>query len=89
MKDWFEEWFDADYLAVSPHRADDEAHDVAALIQSRVNLPPGARALDLACGAGRHQRALAARWWTVGLDLSRILLRVARGEEPAAPLVRA
>lgn len=89
MKDWFEEWFGADYLAVYPHRDDDEAHQVAALIQSRVNLPSGARALDLACGGGRHQRALAARWWTVGVDLSRILLRVARGEEPAAPLVRA
>ena len=89
MKDWFEEWFGADYLAVYPHRDDDEARAVAELIQSRVRLPAGSRALDLACGGGRHQRALAERWWTVGLDLSRILLRVARGEEPEAPLVRA
>ncbi|NUS98339.1 MAG: class I SAM-dependent methyltransferase [Gemmatimonadaceae bacterium] len=89
MKDWFEDWFDEDYLALYPHRDDAEAHRVAALIQSRVGLPAGAPALDLACGAGRHQRALAERWWTVGLDLSRIMLRAGREAEPDAPLVRA
>lgn len=88
MTDWFEEWFGEEYLAVYPHRDDVEAHVVADLIQSRVRLSPGAPALDLACGTGRHQRALAARWWTVGLDLSRMMLRAARDEQPEAPLVR-
>ena len=45
--------------------------------------------LDLACGAGRHSKPLCERWWTVGLDLSAALLRVARREAPDAPYVRA
>ena len=89
MKDWYEEWFGEEYLALYPHRGDEEAREVAALIASRVDVPAGAPALDLACGSGRHQRALAERWWTVGLDLSRLLLHVARGEDPDAALVRA
>lgn len=87
--DWFEEWFGEEYLALYPHRDEEEAVEVAALIESRVSLPHGAPALDLACGAGRHMRALSDRWWTVGLDLSPALLRVARAEDPEAPLVRA
>jgi SAM-dependent methyltransferase len=89
VKDWYEEWFGEEYLALYPHRDDEEAREVAALIASRVDVPAGAPALDLACGSGRHQRALAERWWTVGLDLSRLLLRVARGEDADAALVRA
>ena len=45
--------------------------------------------LDLACGAGRHTRVLRERWWTVGLDLSLALLRLARRESLEAPYVRA
>ena len=89
VKDWYEEWFGEEYLALYPHRDDEEARDVAALIASRIDIASGASALDLACGTGRHQRALAERWWTVGLDLSGLLLRVARSEEPASALVRA
>ena len=89
MKDWYEEWFGEEYLALYPHRDDEEAREVAALIASRVDVRAGSPVLDLACGSGRHQRALAERWWTVGLDLSRLLLRVARGEDAGAALVRA
>jgi ubiquinone/menaquinone biosynthesis C-methylase UbiE len=89
VKDWYEEWFGEEYLALYPHRDDEEAREVAALIASRIDVEAGSPALDLACGSGRHQRALADRWWTVGLDLSRLLLRVARGEDAAAALVRA
>jgi ubiquinone/menaquinone biosynthesis C-methylase UbiE len=89
VKDWYEEWFGEEYLALYPHRDDEEAREVAALIASRIDVPAGAPALDLACGSGRHQRALAERWWTIGLDLSRLLLRVARDEDSQAPLIRA
>ena len=89
MKDWYEEWFGEEYLALYPHRDDEEAREVASLIASRFDVPAGAPALDLACGSGRHQRALAERWWTVGLDLSRLLLHVARSEDQNAALVRA
>jgi len=91
--DWFAEWFGEEYLALYPHRDDAEAREVAELIAGRVrgSLPEsGARALDLACGAGRHQRTLSeCCWWTVGLDLSPSLLRVARERDRRAPLVRA
>jgi trans-aconitate methyltransferase len=78
VKDWYEEWFGEEYLALYPHRDDEEAREVAALIAGRIDVPAGSPALDLGCGSGRHQRALAERWWTVGLDLSHPLLHVAR-----------
>lgn len=89
MTDWFEKWFGEEYLALYPHRDEHEAQRVATLIDARVRIAPGAPALDLACGAGRHARALTEHWWTVGLDLSPALLRIARSEDRDAPLVRA
>lgn len=90
--DWFEDWFGEEYLALYEHRDLHEAHAVGELIQAQTGLATGSAipVLDLACGAGRHQRMLADRgWWTVGLDLSPSLLRAARGLDRAAPLVRA
>lgn len=87
--DWFEDWFGEEYLALYTHRDELEAERVANLIESRVQLPRGRQALDLACGAGRHQRELSDHWWTVGLDLSPSLLRAARTADGGAPLVRA
>ena len=87
--DWFEDWFGEEYLALYTHRDELEAERVADLIESRVHLPRDRRALDLACGAGRHQRELSDHWWTVGLDLSPSLLRAARHSDHEAPLVRA
>lgn len=89
MPDWFEEWFGEEYLSLYPHRDEDEAAQVADLIARRLHVPEASPALDLACGAGRHALPLGARWWTVGLDLSPALLRVARARDPAFPLVRA
>lgn len=89
MSDWFESWFGEEYIELYPHRDEEEARTVAELIANRVHLPRTAQVLDLACGAGRHQRELYDHWWTVGLDLSPALLRVARSEDPTAPLVRA
>lgn len=88
MTDWFEDWFGEEYLALYAHRDEEDAQSVAELIRSRVSVPDGIPALDLASGAGRHGQALRAHWWTVGLDLSPALLRVARDVDPAAPLVR-
>jgi len=87
--DWFEDWFGEEYLALYEHRDHHEANEVAALIAERMG-EVDAPVLDLACGAGRHQRTLCDRgWWTVGLDLSPSLLRAARAEDRTAPLVRA
>ena len=87
--DWFEEWFGEDYLRIYQHRDESEAERAIELIAA--HLPGGEirGVLDLACGAGRHSKPLCERWWTVGLDLSAALLRVARRDTPDAPYVRA
>ncbi len=59
-----------------------EAEVIAALLDLR----PAHRALDLACGHGRHARALAGRARLVGLDRSAAYLGRARGA--GASLVR-
>ena len=89
MTEWFEEWFGEEYLQLYPHRDAAEAERAVALILERTGFIAGWRVLDVACGAGRHARALeAAGARCVGLDLSMALLRVARGVT-RAPLVRA
>ena len=85
---WFEKWFGEDYLALYPHRDGREAEQVVSFLQSVLAGKTIERVLDLACGAGRHSRALGRHWWTTGFDLSETLLRVARGESEDAPYVR-
>ncbi|MFL5484374.1 MAG: class I SAM-dependent methyltransferase [Gemmatimonadaceae bacterium] len=87
--DWFEEWFGEDYLDIYQHRDETEAEHAIELIASNVTGREINAVLDLACGAGRHTKVLRERWWTVGLDLSMALLKVARRETPDAPYVRA
>ncbi len=87
--DWFEEWFGEDYLRIYQHRDESEAERAIELIAAQVRGREIQAVLDLACGAGRHSKPLCERWWTVGLDLSAALLRVARKEDTDAPYVRA
>ncbi len=87
--DWFEEWFGEDYLRIYQHRDESEAERVIELIAAHLPRGETRAVLDLACGAGRHSKPLCEQWWTVGLDLSTALLRVARREAPDAPYVRA
>lgn len=87
--DWFEHWFGDEYLRLYPHRDETDAAEAIDLIAAHMAGRPVESVLDLACGAGRHARLLCDRWWTVGLDLSPALLKVARRESPDAPYVRA
>lgn len=87
--DWFEHWFGDEYLRLYPHRDETDASLAIDLIAAHLQGRPVNAVLDLGCGAGRHARLLCDRWWTVGLDLSNALLRVARRESPDAPYVRA
>lgn len=87
--DWFEEWFGEDYLRIYQHRDETEAERVVDLIARFVAGREIRAVLDLGCGAGRHSRLLCERWWTVGLDLSPALLKIAKREMPDAPYVRA
>ena len=89
MIEWFEEWFNDAYLHLYPHRDDADAERLVALLVRVLPWRPGWRVLDVACGEGRHARALAAAGArVVGLDLSPGLLARAR-EATRAPLVRA
>jgi SAM-dependent methyltransferase len=89
MPEWFEEWFNDEYLALYPHRDEADAAQLVALLRRDVGWAPGWRVLDVACGPGRHARAIeAAGARCIGLDLSMTLLRRAR-TLTAAPLIRA
>lgn len=86
--EWFREWFGEAYLALYPHRDEAEARAAVRLLVEAGEPDPAHPVLDLACGAGRHLRALrGAGLRAVGTDLSLPLLREARGragtEEPA------
>jgi len=89
MAEWFEHWFNEDYLALYPHRDEADAERLVDLIRRTVPWRDGLRVLDVACGPGRHARALeAAGACCTGVDLSAVLLARARGATDAA-LVRA
>lgn len=89
MTEWFEEWFGEEYLALYPHRDLAEAARAVDLIRTTLPWRAGWRVLDVACGAGRHARALRdADGRCVGLDLSAALLRRARSVA-GVPLIRA
>lgn len=89
MSEWFRDSFGEDYLRLYPHRDEDEAERICALIVRTVGLQAGWRVLDVACGAGRHARAFRhAGARCTGVDLSAALLRVARASTDA-DLVRA
>lgn len=87
---WYREWFGSAYLELYPHRDQEEARRAVRLFSDRSRLAPGSLVLDLACGAGRHLRALDARGFrTVGIDLSSHLLDAARTSHQGARLIRA
>jgi SAM-dependent methyltransferase len=86
---WFRRWFGEDYLQLYTHRNEGEADQAVALLLDRIDLSPDAAILDLACGPGRHLRALEARGFhPVGLDLSAPLLRRARRRAPGCRVLR-
>jgi SAM-dependent methyltransferase len=88
MTDWFEDWFGQEYLELYPHRDAAEAQRAVDLIRRVLDGRPVNRVLDLACGAGRHSRALVRLAWTTGLDLSGAMIRVAQSEVPEVPFVQ-
>lgn len=87
MSEWYKNWFGEEYLALYPHRDEDEARQAVSLIHA-VIARDFTRALDLACGTGRHSRALSKIGWTVGLDLSISMLTVAAEKSSNLSYVR-
>jgi SAM-dependent methyltransferase len=72
MKEWFEEWFDTGYYnELYSLRNEDEADRFIELLVKNLNLKPGSKILDVACGNGRHSIALNELHFDVtGIDLS-------------------
>lgn len=78
MKAWYEEHFQEDYLRVYDHRDETKAASELNTIMEKIPLTPGAKAIDLCCGNGRHARWLARKGVDVtGIDLSPALLKKA------------
>ena len=87
---WYARWFGEEYLRLYPHRDQGEADRAVELVAGLVELTDQDRVLDLACGAGRHLRAMEeCGIRSVGLDLSHPLLQRAREAVPETALVRA
>ncbi len=76
---WYETFFEDDWLELAvDHDVLQTRAEVDFLIE-RLELEPGARILDLACGHGRHAVELAAMGFRVtGLDISEPSLAIAR-----------
>lgn len=80
QKEWFEQWFDSPYYhALYKSRDEKEAQNTLDNLLKALDLPAGARILDLACGKGRHSRYLADKGFDVtGLDISSASITYAR-----------
>ena len=70
--EWFRLWFSSPYYhLLYESRNDEEAEDCVKTFAEYLNIQPGSRILDVACGKGRHSRAFAAREFNVtGIDIS-------------------
>jgi ubiquinone/menaquinone biosynthesis C-methylase UbiE len=76
---WYEKSFGEDYLVVYKHRDLEAAAREVQAMMNHLNVPKGARVLDLCCGMGRHALMLADLGYQVdALDLSETLLTKAR-----------
>jgi len=77
--EWFKDWFNTqEYLNVYQHRNESDAEDHIKLILENVDLIPGAKILDMACGAGRHAIILARKnFHLTAVDLSENLISIA------------
>lgn len=74
-KPWFEEVFDEDYLRTLPFMTSEQTLREVEFIEKSLDLPAGAKVLDVGCGYGRHAIELVHRGLNItGLDLSLPLL---------------
>jgi len=78
--EWFKDWFNTqEYLNVYQHRNESDAEEHLKLILENIEIPNGAKILDMACGAGRHAIILARKNFNVtAVDLSENLISISR-----------
>jgi len=84
QQDWFAHWFNtAYYHTLYGHRDETEAHEFLAALCAKLQLNSGAAVIDIACGNGRHSRALHALGLAVtGIDLSSESIGIAISKGP-------
>jgi SAM-dependent methyltransferase len=82
-KTWFKDWFNSPYYhLLYQHRDDSEALAFISKIIGFLQPAKGALMLDIACGKGRHSKALADMGFDVtGIDLSSESIAVAKKYE--------
>lgn len=79
---WYEHSFGDDYKVVYRHRNWEQAAQEVSRMADWLQLPKGARLLDVGCGMGRHALALHDLGYKVtGMDLSEALLGEARNHD--------
>jgi SAM-dependent methyltransferase len=87
FSEWYERWFDEDYLALYAHRDVKEAQDFVETVWASLELRPGIAVADVPCGAGRHSLAFAQKGaHVVGVDLSSIMLERAAEVAESSPV---
>jgi 2-polyprenyl-3-methyl-5-hydroxy-6-metoxy-1,4-benzoquinol methylase len=69
---WYKDWFNSPYYhLLYQHRDVDEASKFITKLIEHLQPKPNARMLDVACGKGRHSKALADMGFDVsGIDLA-------------------
>lgn len=77
---WFEDWFDSPlYEFLYAYRDEEEANQLADLIENHISPEKYPSVVDVGCGRGRHSRSLAERGYSVtGFDLSPQAIQKAR-----------
>ncbi|MDP2960670.1 MAG: class I SAM-dependent methyltransferase, partial [candidate division Zixibacteria bacterium] len=76
---WYDEFFKEDYLQIYlPFLTEERTKQEIDFIIEILNLPPGSKILDLACGFGRHTIPLAKKGYDMtGLDYTEKFIRMA------------
>ena len=90
MAEWYNEWFNEDYLNLYADRDVAEAERHVAFLIEKLHLTGDEAVLDLGCGAGRHAKGFAQRGYSVvGVDASPTLIAKARDEVPGVTFIQA
>ncbi len=82
-KAWYKDWFNSHYYhLLYQHRDEEEAMAFIQTLISYLGPKKGATMLDVACGKGRHSKALADMGFDVtGIDLSEASIAEAKADE--------
>lgn len=83
MLNWFEHWFDDNYLKLYHHRNIKDADEQVQLIIDTLKPGKNNLILDLACGEGRHCLLFHKKGYRIrGIDLSAELIKSGKKKHP-------